>query len=55
MMPDWIREWWQGLDTAMRWFIMVVIVVLIFFVLSTYVFLDTDYSGVGQWVQGFFN
>ena len=54
-MMDWISAWWTGLGSAQRWFIMVAIVAIIVGVLASYIFLDTDYSGVGDWLQSWFN
>jgi hypothetical protein len=48
-MPEWIKAWWSGLSMAMRWFVMICVVLLIAFILGSFVFLGTDWSGPFGW------
>lgn len=38
----------------MKTIIIVAVIVLVFFILSSFVFMGTDYSGFGDWLQGWF-
>ena len=58
-MPQWIKDiwtavskWWGSLSAAMRWFIMIVVVLIIAFMMGTYVFAGTDWSGPFSWIGG---
>ena len=58
-MPEWIKSiwaalssWWGSLSTAMRWFIMVVVVAIIVFMMYSFVFMGTDWSGPFSFLSG---
>lgn len=46
-----IKSFWAGLTTTQRTIIIVVIAALLLFVLGSFVFAGTDYSGFGDWLQ----
>ena len=50
-MPEWIKNWWTGLDTAQRWFVMIVIVAVVFYFLITYT-MGTNWAPLAQWFTG---
>jgi hypothetical protein len=54
-MPEWVRAWWVGLTPAMRWFVMVVVVIFAAFVMWSFAMMGTDYSGVGEWMRSWFS
>jgi len=53
-MPQWMQNWWIGLSTMQRTIVIVVVAVLVLSILASFIFLGTDYSGFGDWVQGWF-
>lgn len=55
-MPDWLRDWWVSLSGTQRTLVIALVGVLVIgvvgFVLGTFAFMGTDYSGFGSWMQG---
>lgn len=55
-MPQWIKDWWSSLSSLQRTLVIVFVAVLVLgvvgFVLYTFAFMGTDYSGFGSWLQG---
>lgn len=58
-MPQWLIDWWNGLSERNRTTVLraaawlgVFLGVLVLVVLLSYIFLGTDWSSWGAWLQG---
>jgi len=55
-MPEWVKAWWASLTTTQRTIVIVAASIVVIgglgMILGSYIFAGTDYSGFGDWLQG---
>ena len=47
-----LAAWWNSLTETQHTIVMVAVIMVALGILASYVFLGTDYSGFGDWLQG---
>ena len=52
---DWLRDFWTGLTEVQRTVIIGAVILFAFFVLGSFIFAGTDYSGFGDWIRSWFS
>ena len=46
-----VKAFWTGLTSTQRTIIIVVVALILLFILGSFVFMGTDYSGFGGWLR----
>ena len=49
-----IKSFWLSLSQMQQTIIIVVVALILLFILGSFVFAGTDYSGFGDWIKSFF-